>query len=370
MGIPAEAISHRKDKPIVKGAIQTNQSGIGSLLRLSARIGCDASLVQGSSGNTSVKLDGTLWIKASGKWLAYADQEEIFVPVALPDCLDCLAEGRPLPPHKGSSWTSGLRPSIETFMHAVLPQRYVAHVHSVNTIAWAVRRDAPVQLARKLSGLRWQWIPYVPSGRPLARAVQTASSIRPETDVFVLGNHGLVVCGEDCGVIESLLCEVERRLAVHPRRSRIKPGFLEHIRRLSNWRLPEVDELHFLGTDVISQRIMRGGVLYPCQAMFLGRTLPVITHCDGVSGVMRQIRELDESISFLIIEDGGVLINDEISAAEYAALNGFVQVLRRIEASALIRYLTDQEVNRVLSVDGRRYKVSPANNVRLSMAGS
>ena len=55
---------------------------IAELLSLSARLGRDPLLVQASSGNTSIKLDGTLWIKASGKWLAYAN-EETLVPIEL-----------------------------------------------------------------------------------------------------------------------------------------------------------------------------------------------------------------------------------------------------------------------------------------------
>ena len=35
----------------------------------SARVGNNPLLVQAGSGNTSIKLDGVLWIKASGKWL-------------------------------------------------------------------------------------------------------------------------------------------------------------------------------------------------------------------------------------------------------------------------------------------------------------
>jgi rhamnose utilization protein RhaD (predicted bifunctional aldolase and dehydrogenase) len=38
-------------------------------------------LVQASNGNTSIKLDGILRIKASGKWLSHANQEEVLVPV-------------------------------------------------------------------------------------------------------------------------------------------------------------------------------------------------------------------------------------------------------------------------------------------------
>ena len=54
-----------------------------SLLDLSERLGSDSLLVQANNGNISIKLDGTLWIKASGKWLANAQREETFIPVDL-----------------------------------------------------------------------------------------------------------------------------------------------------------------------------------------------------------------------------------------------------------------------------------------------
>ncbi len=52
----------------------TTNVEISALLELSARIGADPMLTQASTGNTSIKLDGVLWIKASGKWLARAKQ--------------------------------------------------------------------------------------------------------------------------------------------------------------------------------------------------------------------------------------------------------------------------------------------------------
>jgi rhamnose utilization protein RhaD (predicted bifunctional aldolase and dehydrogenase) len=53
-------------------------------------LGSDPRLVQAGSGNTSVKIDGVLWIKASGKWLAHATREEIFVPVDLVEIKPCI----------------------------------------------------------------------------------------------------------------------------------------------------------------------------------------------------------------------------------------------------------------------------------------
>ena len=332
-------------------------NGLDSLLCLSARIGRNPLLVQASSGNTSLKLDGTLWIKASGRWLAFADREEILVPVELSECLECLRRNAPLPPHNGNGWPAHLRPSIETFMHAVLPHRVVLHVHSINTIAWAVRADAPLRLTEKLSGLRWQWIPYTFSGIPLARAIEAASTGDPAANVFVLGNHGLVVCGDDCDSAQALLTEVERRLEIPPRMAaEVDSHPLDQMAYCSDWRRPDVDALQALGRDVISKRIMDGGVLYPCQAIFLGPTLPRVPSAT-------QFNEINGSSPVVVVDGDGVFTKKSITAAEWATLNGFAEVVRRIEPSAPIRYLTDHEVTSVMGVEGHHYRMSAENQM-------
>jgi rhamnose utilization protein RhaD (predicted bifunctional aldolase and dehydrogenase) len=144
------------------------------LLALSARVGSDPLLTQGSTGNASLKLNRFLWIKASGKWMADAAHEDILVPGDLTQVRKCV---------KQNVESADLYPnaSIETAMHAELPHRVILHAHCVNTIAWAVRRDASAQLERLLCGLRWQWIPYVPSGLAMARTIQRVLSNSPQT---------------------------------------------------------------------------------------------------------------------------------------------------------------------------------------------
>ena len=124
---------------------------LASLRELSARVGSDPLLVQASNGNTSIKLDGILWIKASGKWLAHAMQEEMFVPLELAEVKESIHNGTDITPRYALK--DKLYPSIETAMHAVVQHRVVIHVHSINTIAWAIRLDAPNQLKERLAGL-------------------------------------------------------------------------------------------------------------------------------------------------------------------------------------------------------------------------
>ena len=245
-----------------KNSPVTNRAELSSLRELSARVGSDPLLTQASTGNSSIKLEGVLWIKASGKWMANAVHEDIFIPLDLNEVRECVKQ-------RSDPTELNARASIETAMHAVMPHRVVLHIHSVDAIAWAVRQDAPVQLKHRLDGLRWQWIPYVPSGLPLAREIEKALSACSATNVLILGNHGLVISGDDCGVVEDLLSQVQQRLALCPRQAGPTAyAALAEMADGSPWILPDDNEVHVLGTDVISRTILSAGFLYPCQLIF------------------------------------------------------------------------------------------------------
>jgi rhamnose utilization protein RhaD (predicted bifunctional aldolase and dehydrogenase) len=333
---------------------------IAALVDLSGRLGRDPLLVQASNGNTSIKLDGVLWIKGSGKWLANAGQEQLLVPIQLADVNESIRNNTEIAQVIADEKQTP--PSIETAMHAVLSHRVVLHVHSVNAIAWAVRLDGAVQLEQRLAGLNWRWIPYVDSGIPLAREIAKQVAGTPDTDVLVLGNHGLVICGDDCDATEALLCEVERRLAISPRPSPGPDGAnLNKIACHSRWRFPDLNSVHSLGTDAVSRRILRGGILYPCQAIFLGSMMPFFS--ENVPGSLNAGANTQP---FVVVEEGGVMVDENMTKIEIANLMGLVQVVQRIEESAPIRYLTATEVRSVLSDRAHSYKAIAMRSEKLS----
>jgi rhamnose utilization protein RhaD (predicted bifunctional aldolase and dehydrogenase) len=321
---------------------------IASLRRLSARIGSDLSLIQASTGNTSIKVDGDLWIKASGKWLADAQKREVFVAMPLDRIRDLLARGEELPAGSDATTGESLQPSIETPMHAVLPHRVVVHVHSISTIAWAVQREGKSRLTDLLAGLRWSWIPYVDSGFALALAIRNALAHLPEADVFVLANHGLVIGGPNCDSAMRLLGEVERRVAAAPR-CFPDPDLASLRTRARNdgWQLPRDGAVHALGTDPVSRRILSCGFLYPCQAVFF--------HDPGIS-------------PFLVIEGRGVLLARDISRTELAMLTGLANIILRVAPDAPIRYLEESELRRISAANSTRYRGLPERHVSWEFA--
>ena len=99
-----------------KHVLMTQKAEITSLCELSARIGSDPLLTQASTGNSSMKLDGVLWIKASGKWMADATRKDILIPLDLTEVRECVKQQVDPAGRYASA-------SIETAMHAVLPHR-------------------------------------------------------------------------------------------------------------------------------------------------------------------------------------------------------------------------------------------------------
>ncbi len=327
-----------------------------ALNALSARVGTNPAWVQGAGGNTSIKEEGILWIKASGLWLMHAQQQEIMVPVALDALLDALERDDPLAEQaqhfvRGELNPLDLRPSIETTVHAVLPQKVVVHVHCVETIALAVMTEAENLVRERLAGFRHAFIPYVRPGLPLSRAI--AASLGEGTDVLVLGNHGLVVAADTVAGAELLLEQVTAALATYPR---IAPpadqAELERMALDSSYQLPEDPALHGLGTDPASCRIVAAGSLYPDQVIFLGNAITI-------AGLGETARELEQAARLLLVFPGkGVLVARHASGGALAIARGLADVASRIPPTTAVRALTESECAELLGWDAEKYRQS------------
>jgi hypothetical protein len=282
--------------------------------------------------------------------MADAIHDDILIPLDLAEVKECVKQDV----DPAVTYT---RASSETAMHAVLPHRVVLHVHCVNTIAWAVRQDAPVQLEHQLDGLRWQWISYVPSGLPLAREIKKVLSASPDTNVFVLGNHGLVIGGDDCSAIEDLLSQVDQSLAICPRHAdRTDYAALAEIADGSSWDLPDDDEVHALGTDAISRAVLSGGLLYPCQSILSNSSTPGLFCSIPCPDPSDHWESRYCARPFLIVEECGVIVVRTMTPAQRAMMSGLAQVIQRISPSAPLRYLTEEEVTNGSSMVAYRYR--------------
>ncbi len=315
------------------------------LRSLSARVGADPLLVQAAGGNTSLKQDGVLWIKASGTWLKDAIGRDIFVPVQLDDMLKGLSEQDPrcetcVEFVRKDLNTDSLRPSIETTVHGLMPQKVVLHVHCVNTIAHAIQEDAETILLQKLKGFDWAFVPYARPGLPLARAI--SARLRAETDVLVLGNHGLVVAADSVAEAEQLLekvCMVLELPAIHsPVPKKVE---LEKVAAGTDYVPANDGEVHALAMapDVLSRG--RDKVFYPDHVVFLG---------DGVA------TNFFNSPPLVALEGVGTLVHRQAKTAVEAMGRCLADVLRRIPSGTALRALSSADLYALTHWEAEKYR--------------
>ena len=166
------------------------------------------------------------------------------------------------------------------------------------------------------------------SGLPLACGIGEALKRSPDTDVFVLANHGLVMAADDVHSLENLLAELRQRLNIsrrfaHPADYTV----LAEIGRDSRWLLPDNDEIHALGADPISRKIVSEGILFPCQTIFSGghglQAFQPASH-----GRRPELR--DGNPPFLIVEKCGVVVSPDIGPGGLAMLSGLANVVQRL----------------------------------------
>lgn len=330
------------------------------LLALAARVGSNPSLVQGPGGNVSVKDAGVMWIKASGTWLAQALTKPIMVPVALEPLMAGLQRGDPACEScaafvRTEINPNGLRPSIETSVHAVMPQRIVVHVHCVETIAWAARADARDVLAPLLDGLSWSFVSYVKPGLSLSQAMQPA--VAGGAHVIVLGNHGLVVAADTVPAAEALLDDIVNRLR-RPKREETAAQFA-HLTRLAygtDYDVPEDAALHRVATDSVSLRAAEGGSLYPDHVIFLGPA--VVSLQDGETVAEAVLRAARPTLPLLLVPHAGILLHRSATAATRALAMCLSDVTGRLGADEPLAYIGAVNEATLLDWDAEKYRQS------------
>ena len=173
-------------------------------------LGRNSELVLHGGGNTSVKtsikdIDGknyeVLCVKGSG-W----DMAEI-EPAGLP-----AVKLNPLLALKNKKYLSdedmvayqkrnlidikSPNPSVETFLHAFLPFKFVDHTHS-DAIMDVTNRPNGKDLCKKIFGPKVSIVPYVMPGFGLAQKINEVYDKNPNINCLILLNHGIFTFDND-----------------------------------------------------------------------------------------------------------------------------------------------------------------------------
>ena len=173
-------------------------------------LGRNSELVLHGGGNTSVKteikdIDGkkykVLCVKGSGWDMAEIEPEGL--PAVKLQPLLALKNKKNLSDEDMVAYQKrnlinikSPNPSVETFLHAFLPFKFVDHTHS-DAIMNVTNRPNGFKFCKKIFGKKVSIVPYVMPGFDLARKINEVYSKKPNINCLILLNHGIFTFADD-----------------------------------------------------------------------------------------------------------------------------------------------------------------------------
>lgn len=186
------------------------EEALRTYIRVNKTIGGWTDWVQGAGGNCSVKFtdandESRILVKQSGTALADAK----WVCCNASAIRNSLALGEENIEHAITGFTiNGAKPSIEAFFHC-LPAPVIVHLHPAPLLPLLCRPDLT---ELHLTGFKTQVIEYAKPGIPLAALIAAAHERRPDTNVYFLKNHGVLLLGESLTEILGQMAQIANDL--------------------------------------------------------------------------------------------------------------------------------------------------------------
>lgn len=319
-----------------------------------ASIGDNPLLVQGSGGNVSWKDENTLWVKASGMWLAHAEVKSIFVPVDLIALEKAISLGNFLESPR-IKIDSPLRPSIETILHALLPHPIVVHIHAIEVLSFLVLRypnSAFNQLQERMNE-PLVLIPYRQPGAELASTIVSILQGKRSIRCLLLQNHGVVLGASSISEIYNLINSL--RLACQEIIGRISfPIYnTQSIKQLTGYLLPEDPEINTLSLNPEwYKRLKNDWVLFPDHAVFLGSKAFFFSNNEEFYDFLNK----NPAPQLVFIKNEGVYYHPSFTKTQKIQLRCYLDLLQHTNPNSELNPLGAKEISNLLNWDAEKFR--------------
>lgn len=188
-------------------------------------------MIQAGGGNASAKIDDIMYIKASGYLMSEVTSVNGYTRVKRSDIVHLIEQ---IYTGEGDGYDDTfintkiaaanletLRPSIETFLHALLPQKFVLHVHALTSLVYASSKTFTLDLERQFTSAyplkQMLLIPYKKPGIALALTLYEGlqryiklNNTLPQA--IILQNHGLIVASNTHETLYDQIVEIQSNI--------------------------------------------------------------------------------------------------------------------------------------------------------------
>jgi len=328
-----------------------------SFLSASAELGNNFNLIQGAGGNTSYKEGNSLFVKASGYKLKDCLKNNIFVKVNLKKVRESLRQNKINPLAGAWDQSSGKKPSMETNMHAILPQKYIFHVHCLNTISCVVQEDYELKIARLFKDLKYSIIKYKTPGIPLANEIKKKIK-EDKPEILFLENHGLVVASDNVEKALELTYYVSKKLELPS-----EDSYKEDLEKLQDFAVGSCFrpiKYHHANNIAFSNhqtKIVSLGSLYPDHVVFVGTKTYILKNKSDLNKIEINTKT-DQKLPIMIVPYAGLLVPYNISFEAEELILALSKIVSKIPKNKKIKYLNDSEVYELENSNSEIYRLS------------
>ncbi|MCK5152994.1 MAG: class II aldolase [Spirochaetales bacterium] len=372
---------------------------MNELISLSHTYGADPDYVLAGGGNTSWKSENLMVVKASGTELGtitedgfvtlsmdklrtirvtkYPDNREEREERALEDLMDSRLSGQ-----KG-------RPSVESLLHAIIPDKYVVHTHPALVNGLTCSKNGQ-RMAEKLFPDNCIWIPLVDPGYILAKTIDDEMSVWMDNhngklpDYIFLANHGVFLWGNDSEEINKKykdLFNTLKNVCSHTDAVKIdikesfSDSFLQKIGKLAG---SQGEALFTTGSEIRSVLESRETIfnlqqsLSPDHIVYMGHT-PLV--CDDlfedqlITSIEKDYKSFNEKWgkepkSVLILGKGFISLGNSKKGSETARLLMLdaIRVIRISNSFGGSEFMSEEKVNFINTWEVEKYRAKLSDN--------
>jgi rhamnose utilization protein RhaD (predicted bifunctional aldolase and dehydrogenase) len=322
---------------------------------ISYKLGSNLSLVQAAGGNTSMKSNNSMLIKASGTWLSNSLKKDVFVEVDLNSIKKKINSEQDDIFSEDIISKNDLTPSIETSFHALIDFKYVLHVHSTSTIANAISLNSATNLKKHL-GDNFAFIPYVRPGFPLTMSMKNI--ITPGIQIIILENHGLIVAGDDLEETYDLLLNTHKKLDVIINNNLIfknEPTSAD----IDQYYLKNEEKYNFFKTTDEKVFSAFSKSFYPDHVIFLGPGVPSFETTQDAVNFLNKLKDKNLNLPpYIILKRVGLYEHNSAIPAAKEMIDCFLEVLIRTNFDEELKPLNESQENELLNWDVEIYRQS------------
>ena len=306
-------------------------------------------LVQAGGGNTSVKVDDFMFIKASGYNLTNMDMFHGYVTINNKLLLHDI-HGNSTKEVTNYNYIGNKRGSIETFMHSIL-KKYTIHLH-------------PVQINRVLVSVKAKDIikQIYPTGliidylTPGIKVCNEILKVYNNENVIFLLNHGIIITCDHVNEIYEILNEVLNSFESYQNIKYDKYKFTNQISKTINSTFG-VNNISYLCQDEIickylnnKYELFREKLTFPDCLIYCG-----VKILFGLNNI-QEYKELYEECPKIIIENCDIYINSHSLTKCKEIEEVFKSNLLILDSEFQKVYLSNEEICFLNNWDAEKYR--------------